>query len=89
LPKDYVFRIYALDDDKSNELLAGLKSILASKLKDNYEIEVINPLSDINHAEAESVFILPTLVKVSPPPSMRVIGDLSDKDKVLAALGIR
>ena len=84
----YLFRLYALDNDKSTELLANLKSILSSKLKDNYEIEVINPLSGNNRATADGVFILPVLIRVSPPPPRGVIGNLPDKDKVISILGL-
>lgn len=89
MSKDYVFRLYAVDNNESKELLARLKGILAEELKDNYEIEVVNPLSDNVRSENEAIFILPVLIKVSPSPSRRVIGDLSDKNKVLSELGIR
>ena len=84
----YIFRLYALDDDERTDLLASLKNMLGSKLKDNYEIEVVNPLNDNNRATTDAVFVLPTFIRVSPPPSRGVIGDLSNEDKVLSILDI-
>ena len=89
MSKDYIFKLYALNNDESRKLLARLKDILAGELKDNYEIEVVDPLNDNARSENEAIFILPVLIKISPSPSKRVIGDLSDKYKVLSGLGIR
>ena len=89
MPKDYIFRLYAVNSEENEKLIADLKSILTSELKDNYEIEIINPLDNSIRTRNEAVFILPTLIKVFPSPSKRIIGDLSNKDSVLSILGIR
>ena len=89
MSEKYIFRLYALNDDKSERLLSVLKRTFSAKFKDNYEIELVDPLSNNNHGIPEKIFILPTLVKISPLPSRIVLGDLSDKSKVITALGIK
>jgi circadian clock protein KaiB len=53
------------------------------------EIEVIDVVADPEVAERDRIIITPTLVRVEPPPHLRVAGDLADVDATLDALGIR
>jgi circadian clock protein KaiB len=54
--------------------------------EDEPELEIINVLETPQRATEDKVFATPTLVRVAPPPPKRIIGDLSDKRKVTAAL---
>ncbi len=66
--------------------LHNLKRILNSDLKGEHEVVVIDVLEHPQIAEDERILATPTLVKESPPPVRRVIGDLSDMAKVALAL---
>ena len=57
-------------------------------LKDNYSLEVIDVSQQGMVAEAEQLIALPLLVRKSPLPERRMIGDLSDTNKVLKLLGL-
>jgi len=55
----------------------------------NYTIEVIDLLKSPELAEDDQIFAIPTLVRKAPPPLRKIIGDLSDKEKVLTGLNFR
>ncbi len=87
----YKFRLYLYVTgvaSKSIEDAWNFKAILDEKLKGRYSLEVINVLDNPHRAEEDNILATPTLVKVSPPPEKRVVGDLSDKETVLLALGL-
>lgn len=74
------------------------KSILALKninkycqehLKGKYSIEVIDLLKNPQLAEGDQIFAIPTLVRKFPEPIRKIIGDLSNEEKVLVGLNIR
>ena len=58
-------------------------------MKGVYELEIIDVQQFPQLAEDEKILATPTLIKQLPPPLRRVIGDLSDKDKVLFGLEVR
>jgi circadian clock protein KaiB len=64
------------------------KEYLKGKGK-NYTIEVIDLLKSPELAEDDQIFAIPTLVRRAPKPLRKIIGDLSDKEKVLTGLNFR
>lgn len=56
---------------------------------EKYSIEVIDLLKNPHLAERDEIFAIPTLIRRTPIPLRRIIGDLSDKEKVLKGLNIR
>ena len=66
----------------------NLRVLLDKELKGQYSLEVINVLDNPQRAEEDHILATPTLVKASPPPEKRVVGDLSDKERLLTALGL-
>ena len=58
-------------------------------VKDQYEIDVIDLLKNPQLAEGDQILAVPTLVKKVPEPVRKIIGDLSDEEKVLVGLDIR
>jgi circadian clock protein KaiB len=74
---------------RAREALANLERICKEELEGRYELEVIDVLERPDLAEDEKVLATPTLIKRLPPPLRRVIGDLSDKEKVLMGLEVR
>ncbi len=85
----YEFRLYVLGrTPKSVEVIEELVKLLEGALDSHYHLEVIDIIESPELAEKAKILATPTLVKASPPPEKRVVGDLSDKEKVLLALGL-
>ncbi|CCG98683.1 KaiB domain protein [Fibrella aestuarina BUZ 2] len=83
-------RLYiAGNTPKSVAALANLKRYCENNLKDNYVIEVIDLLIHPQLAEGDQILAVPTLVKKVPEPIRKIIGDLSNEEKVLVGLNIR
>lgn len=70
------------------QAIANLRRIWDEECPDGYEITVIDVLRQPALAEKEKILATPTLIKLSPLPSKRIIGDFSDKAKVLAGMGL-
>ena len=69
--------------------IANLRRLCKEELAERYEIEIIDVLEHPQLAEDERNLATPTLIKQLPPPLRRVIGDLSNRDKVLLGLDVR
>jgi circadian clock protein KaiB len=69
--------------------IANLRRICEQELRGQYELEIIDVLKHPQVAEDDRILATPTLIKQLPPPLRRVIGDLSDKAKVLLGLEVR
>jgi len=74
--------------DKSALALSNIKKYCDAHLHNNYAIEVIDLLTSPQLAEVDQIFAIPTLVRKSPLPVKKIIGDLSNEAKVLAGLEI-
>jgi len=72
----------------SVQAVANLHAICEEQLAGNFTLEVIDVLASPQRALADGIVVTPSLVKTSPSPSARVIGNLSDRGSVLRALGI-
>lgn len=86
----YELRLYVAGKTaKSVTALNNLKEYCEEYLKDQYTIEIIDLLVNPQLAEGDQIFAVPTLVKKVPEPVRKIIGDLSNKEKVLVGLDIR
>ena len=86
----YMLRLYVTGTSpRAQVAIANLRRICEQELRGQYELEVIDVLEHPEQAEREKILATPTLIKQLPPPLRRVIGDLSDKDKVLLGLEVR
>ena len=74
---------------KSVAAMQNLKKYCEMHLKGKYEIEVIDLLVKPQLAEGDQIFAIPTLVRKVPEPIRKIIGDLSNEEKVLVGLNIR
>jgi circadian clock protein KaiB len=74
---------------KSVTALQNLKKYCEEHLRDKYVIEVIDLLEKPQLAEGDQILAIPTLVKKVPEPIRKIIGDLSNEEKVLVGLNIR
>ena len=73
---------------KSVTALKNLKKYCDDHLQGKYRIEVIDLLKKPQLAEGDQIFALPTLVRKVPVPIRKIIGDLSNEEKVLVGLNI-
>jgi circadian clock protein KaiB len=74
---------------RTGTAIANLQRICEQELQGQYELEIIDVLEFPERAEDEKILATPTLIKSLPLPLRRVIGDLSDKEKVLLGLEVR
>lgn len=85
----FKFRLYvAGETHNSIQAKANLVELCKEKLADNHEIEIVDVFREPKRALEEGILMTPTLVKISPIPSVRIIGTLSNKQTVLQALGL-
>jgi len=85
-----VLRLYiAGKAPNSVQAIANLDAICKEYLKDGHALEVVDVLEQPQRAMAEGVLVSPSLTKVSPLPGVSIVGNLSDKARVLAALGLK
>ena len=73
---------------KSVTALRNLKKYCEEHLEGRYKIEVIDLLEKPQLAEGDQIFAVPTLVRKVPVPIRKIIGDLSNEEKVLVGLNI-
>lgn len=74
---------------KSLTALANLKNICEEHLKGKYHLEVIDLLKNPQLARGDQILAIPTLVRKLPPPLKKIIGDLSNTERVLVGLDLR
>ena len=85
-----VLRLYVAGGAPNSMLaIANLEAICAEHLKDGHKLEVVDVLENPRRAMAEGVLVTPSLTKLSPQPVAQVVGNLSDKMRVLLALGLK
>ena len=85
----YLLTLYVTGTSpRANVAIGNLQRICEQELEGQYELEIVDVLENPQRAEDEKILATPTLIKQLPPPLRRVIGDLSDKDKVLLGLEV-
>jgi circadian clock protein KaiB len=87
---EWELRLYiAGETPKCMAAFANLKKICEEKLKGRYRIEVIDLLTNPKLARGDQILAIPTLVRKLPTPVKKIIGDLSNEDRVLVGLDLR
>ncbi|NJO67957.1 MAG: thiol-disulfide isomerase [Bacteroidetes bacterium] len=85
----YILRLYVTGSTpQSMRAIQNIKTICEENLKERYQLEIINLYENPDAARTEQIIAAPTLIKSLPLPLRRIIGDLSDFDKVLVGMGI-
>jgi circadian clock protein KaiB len=89
-PRVYELRLYvAGQTSRSVTAFANLKKICEEHLKGRYRIQLIDLLENPKLAKGDQILALPTLVRKLPTPVKKIIGDLSNKERVLVGLDLR
>lgn len=85
----YILRLYITGNSRrSQQAIANLFRICHEELQDQYTVEIIDVLEQPQKAEQEKILVTPTLIKQLPPPLQRIIGDMSNTQKVLLGLDL-
>lgn len=85
----YVLRLFITGaTPNSVRAVANIKQICEEHLKGKYSLEVIDVYQQQSLAEKEQLIALPLLIRKQPLPERRLIGDMSDTEKVLKGLGV-
>ena len=88
--KKYLMKLFvAGDSPRSERAIQNLEELCNRTMKNNYEITIVDVLEQPAIAEEDKIMATPTLIKLTPYPSRRIVGDLSDQAKVLAILGVQ
>lgn len=87
---NYLLKLYVTGQTpRSRRAIDNLSRICEDELRGQYEMHVIDVLERPQLAEDEKILATPTVVKELPVPIRRIIGDLSDADKVLLGLDLQ
>jgi circadian clock protein KaiB len=87
---NYVLKLYVCGSSpRSTRAVTNIKQICEEHLTGRYDLEIFDLYQHPDLAQTNNVIAAPTLVRSQPEPVRRVIGDLSDEDKVLITLDIR
>jgi len=73
---------------RSTRAIENMRRICAENLEGRYDLEVVDVYQDPEATKDLQIIATPTLVKILPEPLRRIIGDLSDRERVLAGLDI-
>ena len=85
----YVLKLYVSGNTPNSvQALKTLKTILEQEFKGVYALKVIDVQKNPQQAEDDKILATPTLSKILPPQVRKIIGDLSDKEKVLIGLNL-
>jgi circadian clock protein KaiB len=85
----YLLRLYITGNSiNSKRAISNLFRICHEELNDQYRVEIIDVLENPQKAEREKILVTPTLIKQLPPPLQRIIGDMSNTEKVLLGLDV-
>lgn len=86
----YLLKLYVTGTSpRAEQAIENLRRICAEDLAGEYVLEIIDVVQHPEAAERDKVLATPTLIKKLPPPLRRVIGDLSDREKVILGLELR
>lgn len=85
----YELRLYVTGTSpRSGQAIANVRALCEEFLAGRYDLEVIDIYQQPTEAATEQIIAAPTLIKILPKPSRRMIGNLADRDKVLEGLNL-
>jgi len=86
----YVLRLYVTGQTpRSTRAVENLKRICEEYLEGRYDLEIIDLYQQPELAKTQQLVVAPTLIKTLPEPVRKILGDLSDKERVLAGLDLQ
>ena len=88
--KKFILRLYVSGaTTRSSRAIENIRNFCEEHLKDRYELEIVDIYQQPELLEKDQVVAAPTLIKDLPPPLQKLIGDMSDREKILIGLNIK
>lgn len=85
----YVLRLFVTGmTPRSTRAIRAVRSLCDRRLKDRFELEIVDVYQQPGMIQGEQVFATPTLIKYQPAPMRRIIGDMSDHHRLCLGLGL-
>jgi len=85
----FIFRLYVTGaSPNSSRAITNIKDLFETHLKDQYELNIIDVYQQPQVAKTVDIIALPLLIRKMPLPERRLIGDMSDREKLIKSLGI-
>jgi circadian clock protein KaiB len=85
----YVLRLFVTGmTPRSTRAIHAVRSLCEQRLKDRFELEIVDVYQQPQMIQGEQVFATPTLIKYQPAPMRRIIGDMSDTHRLCYGLGL-
>jgi circadian clock protein KaiB len=89
-PEKWILRLYVAGNTaRASSALRNLEAVCEEHLQGRYKIEVVDLLKQPQLARGDQIVALPTLVRRLPPPMKKIIGDLSNQERLLVGLNLR
>ncbi len=88
--EEYLLRLYITGTSPNSvRAIRNIREICEQYLSGRYSLEIIDVYQEAERAREDQIIALPLLIKRTPLPVRRLIGDMSEKEKVLRGLGIQ
>ena len=88
--RGWSFRLYIVGSGPNSvRAQANLDALLKEFLDEDCQLETIDIFQDPKRAFDDNILLTPTLIKLFPPPRVKVVGNLSDREQVILLLGLR
>lgn len=85
----YVLRLFVTGmTPRSTRAIRAVRTLCEQRLKDRFELEIVDVYQQPQMIQGEQVFATPTLIKYEPAPLRRIIGDMSDINRLCFGLGL-
>ena len=87
MPQKYLLKLYVVGSSPASQLaIKNLQKIISSQSKIKIQLKVIDVRKNPQLAEDDKILAIPTLIRELPPPVRKIVGDLSEKEKILLGL---
>jgi circadian clock protein KaiB len=88
-PEKYVLRLYVTGlTPRSTRAITTVRDVCERHLQGNYDLEIVDVYQQPARVSRDQIFAIPTLVKCQPAPQRIVIGDMTDRQRLLFGLGL-
>lgn len=88
-PTRFILQLYIIGGRTlSKKAITDVEKIVSEDLKGNCRLEIVDLLLNPEEAENHNIIVTPTLIKVHPKPEQKIVGDLSNKERVLTSLDL-
>ncbi len=88
-PRNFILKLYITGATHHSMMaVKNLKKLCEENLKGDYELDIVDVYQQPSLAKEQQIIAAPTLIKLQPAPIRRIVGDMSDTEKILSVLNI-